>query len=59
MKEKNISEELEKERKKFGELTKKAREKGIPLSQDEAVLAQSRKIDALIMKFLKLDKNRE
>lgn len=59
MLEKNINEELERERRKLDELAEKAREKGIPLSQDEAVLAQSRKIDALILRSLNLNRDRE
>lgn len=51
MKGKNIDEELEKEKKKLGELVEEVSKKGLPLSQDEAVLAQSRKVDALIIKL--------
>ncbi|NLA12138.1 MAG: hypothetical protein GX883_08440 [Firmicutes bacterium] len=51
MKRENIKEELEKEKKKLGELIEETYKKGLPLSQDEAVLVQSRKVDALIIKI--------
>jgi len=53
MKETNLNEELEKEKEKLSKLVDEALKKDIPLSQDEAVIAQSRKIDALVVKIQK------
>jgi hypothetical protein len=41
--------QLEEERRKLNELGKKSLEQGIPLFKNEAVQAQSRKVDELIV----------
>lgn len=41
----------EKEKQRLNELGQKSLEKGIPLAQNEAVQAQSRKVDELIVRF--------
>ncbi|WP_435924120.1 aspartyl-phosphate phosphatase Spo0E family protein [Paenibacillus sp. DYY-L-2] len=42
--------QLEEERRKLNELGKKSLEQGIPLFENEAVQAQSRKVDELIVR---------
>lgn len=56
MKGKDINVEIEAEKKKLEKLVEEAWKKGIPLSKDRAVLAQSRKIDKLVLKILKGEK---
>ncbi|CAH1213266.1 hypothetical protein PAECIP111893_03658 [Paenibacillus plantiphilus] len=41
----------EEEKQRLNELGQKSLEKGIPLAQNEAVQAQSRKVDELIVRF--------
>lgn len=54
MKENNLNEKLEREREKLSRLAEKALKNNVPFSQDEAVIAQSRKIDALVVKVQKV-----
>jgi hypothetical protein len=49
----NYHEELEKEQEKLRKLGEKALKNGIPLTQDEAFMAQNRKVDALVVKIQK------
>jgi ATP-dependent exoDNAse (exonuclease V) alpha subunit len=49
----NYREELEKEKEKLERLVNEALKNGIPIIQDEAVMAQSRRVDKLLNKFLK------
>ena len=53
MKRMNYHKELEKEKEKLNRLAEEALKKGIPLTQDEAFMAQNRKVDALIVKITK------
>lgn len=53
MKNQNLYAELEKERRKLNDLATEAMKKGIPITQDKAILEQSRKVDALITKIQK------
>jgi hypothetical protein len=53
MNETNLNKELEKEKEKLSKLAEEALKNNIPLPQDEAVMAQSRKIDALVVKIQK------
>lgn len=41
----------EEEKQRLNELGEKSLEKGVPLAQNEAVQAQSRKVDELIVRF--------
>ena len=49
LKQENYNKELEKEKEKLNRLADKALESGIPLTQDEAFMAQNRKVDELIL----------
>ncbi len=53
MKRVNYHEELEKEKEKLSRLADESMKKGIPLTQDEAFMAQNRKVDALVVKIQK------
>ncbi|MCG9968373.1 hypothetical protein L9W92_09940 [Pelotomaculum terephthalicicum JT] len=53
MKRVNYHEELEKEKEKLNRLADEALKNGIPLTQDEALMAQNRKVDALVVKVTK------
>lgn len=53
MKRSNYHEELEKEKEKLNRLAEEALKNGIPLTQNEAFMAQNRKVDALIVKITK------
>ncbi|TEB16216.1 hypothetical protein Psfp_01443 [Pelotomaculum sp. FP] len=53
MKKVSLNEKLEKEKEKLNRLADEALKNGIPLTQDEAVMAQSRKVDALVVKIQK------
>ncbi|WP_027364642.1 hypothetical protein [Desulfotruncus alcoholivorax] len=53
MKRVNYHEELEKEKEKLNRLGEEALKNGIPLTQDEAFMAQNRKVDALVVKVIK------
>jgi hypothetical protein len=44
---------LEKEQEKLNKLVDEALNKGTPITQDEAVIAQNRKVDALVVKIQK------
>ncbi|MFZ5945079.1 MULTISPECIES: hypothetical protein [Desulfitobacteriaceae] len=57
MKQENYNKELEKEKEKLNRLADKALESGIPLTQDEAFMAQNRKVDELIVK-IQMEKER-
>ena len=57
LKQENYNKELEKEKEKLNRLADKALESGIPLTQDEAVMAQNRKVDELIVK-IQMEKER-
>jgi len=48
-----LNKKLEKERKKLNRLAAEAIKSGIPLAQDEAVMAQSRKVDILVVRIQK------
>ena len=45
--------ELENEKEKLNKLVDEALNKGIPITQDEAVIAQNRKVDVLVVKIQK------
>jgi len=49
----NYHKELEKEKEKLNRLADEALKNGIPLTQDEAFMAQNRKVDALVVKVIK------
>lgn len=49
----NDHEELEIEKEKLIRLVDEALENGTPLAQDEAVIAQNRKVDVLVVKLQK------
>ena len=53
MKEVSYNKELEKERGKLNKLVDEALNRGIPITQDEAVIVQNRKVDALVVKIQK------
>ena len=53
MKQVSYNKELEKEKEKLNKLVDEALNKGTPLTQDEAVIAQNRKVDALVVKIQK------
>ncbi len=53
MKRVNYHEELEKEKEKLNRLAEEALKNGIPLTQDEAFMAQNRKVDELVVKITK------
>lgn len=53
MKKASLNEKLEKEREKLNRLAEEALKNGIPLNQDEAFMAQNRKVDALVVKIQK------
>jgi len=57
LKQGNYNKELEKEKEKLNRLADKALESGIPLTQDEAFMAQNRKVDELIVK-IQMEKER-
>jgi hypothetical protein len=57
LKHENYNNELEKEKEKLNRLADKALESGIPLTQDEAFMAQNRKVDELIVK-IQMEKER-
>lgn len=50
MKRVNYQEELEKEKEKLERLVNEALKNGTPIIQDEAVIAQNRKVDKLVVK---------
>jgi len=49
MKKETLNEKLEKEKEKLNRLADEALKNGIPLTQDEAFMAQNRKVDELIL----------
>lgn len=51
MKQVNYNEKLEKEKGKLDRLLDEALKNGIPIAQDEAVIAQNRKIDTLVVRM--------
>ncbi len=53
MKKAALNDKLEKEQEKLRKLGEEALKNGIPLTQDEAVMAQNRKVDALVVKVTK------
>jgi len=53
MKKASLNDRLEKEKEKLNRLADKALKNGIPLTQDEAFMAQNRKVDALVVKIIK------
>lgn len=53
MKKASLNEKLEKEQEKLRKLGEEALKNGIPLTQDEAFMAQNRKVDALVVKVTK------
>ena len=53
MKEVSCNKELEDEKEKLNKLVDEALNRGIPITQDEAVIVQNRKVDALVVKIQK------
>jgi len=53
MKKASLNDKLEKEKEKLNRLADEALKNGIPLTQDEAFMAQNRKVDALVVKIIK------
>jgi hypothetical protein len=53
MKQEALNEKLEKEKEKLNRLADEALKNGIPLTQDEAFMAQNRKVDELVVKIQK------
>lgn len=53
MKQETLNEKLEKEKEKLNRLADEALKNGIPLTQDEAFMAQNRKVDSLVVKIQK------
>lgn len=53
MKQVSYNKELEEEKEKLNKLMDEALNKGAPITQDEAVIAQNRKVDALVVKLQK------
>jgi len=51
MKKSSFNEKLEIEKEKLGRLADEALKNGIPLIQDEAFMAQNRKVDELVVKI--------
>ncbi|HPT70488.1 MAG TPA: hypothetical protein PKW50_10090 [Syntrophomonas sp.] len=51
MKRASINEKLEKEKEKLNKLADQALKNDIPFTQDEAFMAQNRKVDALVVKI--------
>jgi len=51
MKKSSFNEKLKIEKEELGRLADEALEKGIPLNQDEAFMAQNRKVDELVVKI--------
>jgi len=47
----NYEEQLEKEKEKLGRLVNEALKNGVPIVQDEAIMVQNRKVDALVVKI--------
>jgi len=53
MKKASLNDKLEKEQEKLRKLGEEVLKNGIPLTQDEAFMAQNRKVDALVVKIIK------
>jgi hypothetical protein len=53
MEQEALNEKLEREKEKLNRLADEALKNGIPLTQDEAFMAQNRKVDALVLKIQK------
>jgi hypothetical protein len=53
MKQETLNEKLEKEKEKLNKLVSEALNKGAPLTEDEAVIEQNRKVDSLVVKIQK------
>lgn len=53
MKKVPLNEKMEKEKEKLCRLVDEALRNGIPLTQDEAVMEQNRKVDVLVVKIQK------
>ncbi|NPV89656.1 MAG: hypothetical protein HPY50_02620 [Firmicutes bacterium] len=53
MKKASLNDKLEKEQEKLRKLGEEALKNDIPLTQDEAFMAQNRKVDALVVKVIK------
>lgn len=51
MKKEDLNEILEKEKEKLNSLADKALQEGTPLREDEAFMAQNRKVDELVVKI--------
>lgn len=58
MKGNRLREELERERDKLNNMIKETMDEGRPISEDEGILKQSQKVDALLSKIHR-KKNRE
>ena len=59
MKQRILYEQLEKEKRKLGNLVDEALKNGIPLPQDEAVMAQTLKVDVLVVRLQKAYERRK
>jgi len=53
MKKESLNDKLKKEQEKLRRLGDEALKKGISLTQDEAFMAQNRKVDELVVKIIK------
>lgn len=53
MKQVSCNKELEEEKEKLNKLVSDAVNKGTPITQDEAVIMQNQKVDALVVKIQK------
>lgn len=53
MKKLDLNEKLKIEKEKLNRFADEALKNGIPLTQDEAFMAQNRKVDALVVKIIK------
>lgn len=53
MKKLDLNEKLKIEKEKLNRLAEEAMKNGIPLTQDEAFMAQNRKVDELVVKIIK------
>ena len=53
MKRMNYEDQLEKEKEKLSRLVNEALKNGVPIVQDEVIMAQNRKVDVLVVKIQK------
>ncbi|KXG77127.1 hypothetical protein [Thermotalea metallivorans] len=57
MKQETLKEKLEKEKEKLNKLVSEALNKGAPLTEDEAIIEQNRKVDDLVVKLQREKEN--